>query len=169
MKTQKQEMTQQELAKALGVSRQLVARYRKKAGAPPIDDIDAWIEFVASHGGRSETLPVKLRAALMRQRIRLLKAQADKAEGEEAVRRGELIEYAEVSAVLHHICGGYWNEIDRLAHELPPNLVGLSAAQIFVELKREKEKIVKSTQDSLRKFVEEYEAKQKAAAKKEDK
>ncbi len=158
-------MTQQELAQALGVSRQLVARYRKKPGAPPINDLDGWIEFIASEGGRSETLPVKLRAALTKQRIRLLKAQADKAEGEEAVRRGELIEFEEVEAMFHEVVGvGFWGEYDRMSFEMPPNLVGLSAQQMFIEFKREKQKMFQNSRELVRKFCEKYEAKQKAAA-----
>lgn len=170
MKTQKQEMTQHELAQALGVSRQLVARYRKKPGAPPINDLDAWIEFIAGEGARSETLPVKLRAALTEQRIRLLKAQADKAELEHSVIRGELIEFKEVEAMVHEVIGvGYWGEYDRMSFEMPPNLVGLSAQQMFIEFKREKVKMFKNSQEMVRKFCEKYEAKRKSAAKKEAK
>ena len=159
--------TKASLAGKLGITRQLLNHHLKNPLAPKdLGDIDAWTEFLLANG-RDAGLPVEIRKKIAEQRFRLLKAQADKAEGEEAVRRGELITFAEVSAFLHGAIGGYWEGIDRMAHEMPPNLVGLSAAQMFMEFKREKEKIVKSTQEYVRKFVDGYEAKQKAAAKKE--
>jgi hypothetical protein len=154
MKKEKPEPTLHGLATALGTTRQLIARYRKKPGAPPLDKVDAWAEFIATHGNRSESLPVKQRAALTRERIRLVKAQADKAEGEEKVRRGELIPMELVKRMITYVVGTFFENLDRLAQELPPNLVGLTAPQIALELKREKTHISETTTKEVYAWIE---------------
>src|ERR1051325_11095648 len=63
--------TVSDLARRLGVTRQLISVHRKKPGAPAIQDIEAWGVFLAAVG-REGSCPPKLREQIARRRLGLL-------------------------------------------------------------------------------------------------
>ncbi len=153
---------QAQLARELGVSRQLIQVHRKKSPDAPKDlNIEAWKKFLATKG-RIETAPEDLHRQIAREKLAKLKLEKEKLSDALRVSRGELIEFEAVDSFLAQIVGvDYSAELDRMSQELPPVLVGLTAAQMFIEFKREKEKIKNNLKEKAAQWVASYRAKGK--------
>ena len=141
MKTKKEVTEQVKLAKALGVSRQLISYHAKKKHAPSINDTEAWREFLLAEG-RDAGLPKHLREELAKQRLRLLTEQADKLEMENAVKRREVINFESVKQFIRDINQNcFFGELDRLANEFPSALKGQNEIEIHKECLAQIERI----------------------------
>ena len=112
-----------ELATALGVSVRRVGQL--KAENMPCDSIAAalaWREQ-QQHGDNTTE---QLRA----ERIRLVRAQAERHETENEVRRGELLPIGEVRADCITVCSRARDRFLKMSNDLPPRLEGLTADRI---------------------------------------
>jgi phage terminase Nu1 subunit (DNA packaging protein) len=122
--------TKTELARRLKISRQLLQWHLKQPDAPKnLNDVSAWrtyFEDVAREAG----LPPKLREQLAEQRLRLLRAQADKAESENRLKAGELVSLAEVTSQCNQAGAAFMWALEKLARELPPSLSGMPTVSI---------------------------------------
>src|SRR5437762_1911546 len=82
MKTSKEnKATQSQLAKSLGVTRQLIAFHRKRLGkqAPALSDVEGWRSYFAAYG-RAGSAPKELRDEIARTKLSILKeVRRDKA------------------------------------------------------------------------------------------
>lgn len=119
-----------QLAKALGVSRQLIAVHVKHPDHPPFSDVNAWNVFLAAHG-KEGSGPPDLKRKLAEKRLEILtetKRQLAR-ENEEAER--SVISKAEVSTGIKAGVALMFSELDRLfLNELPPALKGLDELAI---------------------------------------
>ena len=115
--------TNKELAAALGVSVRRVGQL--KASQMPCDTIAAAVAWreQQQHGDNTAE---QLRA----ERIRLVRAQAERHETENEVRRGELLPIGEVRADCIRVTTLARDRFLRMSHDLPPRLEGLSADRI---------------------------------------
>src|SRR6185503_7452634 len=129
--------TASELAEALGVSRQLLSARRQKLGdaAPDFADVAAW-EGVFAADGREGSVPADLRRKISEQRLRLLRAAADREELRLAKERGETLDKDKVGLAIRQCVSAFWHALDRAAElDLPPVLKGKDEAAIRDELK----------------------------------
>lgn len=151
----KKPITQSQLARKLGVHRQVISRHVKHdPDAPALHDVDGWMEYLAAKG-REGSLPLEMRKKIGEQKLRLLRAQADKAEDEKAERRKELLPSADVNAILTElILIHFWGTYDRLTQELPPRLAGLSADEIHTVLRMEKQKLKKKLDERVTSWLD---------------
>src|ERR1700742_3595859 len=123
-KTKSTKMTQSRLADALGISRQLVAFHVKGGKAPPLDDTEGWVEFLAVNG-REGSLPKELRKAIAAQRLRLIKAQADRTELENGAKRKEYVAWDSASRFIRDLVRNFFfGELERMREEFPITLEG---------------------------------------------
>ena len=112
------------------------------------------MEYLAAKG-REGSLPLEMRKKIGEQKLRLLRAQADKAEDEKAERRKELLPSADVNAILTElILIHFWGTYDRLTQELPPRLAGLSADEIHTVLRMEKQKLKKKLDERVTSWLD---------------
>lgn len=129
-----------DLAKILGITKEALNRHVHKPDAPAIGDVDGWFEFLAAHG-RSGTSSQELRSEVAAERLRLAKWQADRAEREERVARGELVPRGTVLAGLKEGVGHLFAVLDRvLCNEMPPSIEGLDVLQIRLRVAAELER-----------------------------
>lgn len=144
MKKTKPKNTQATLAKILGVSRQTISHHVKTGKAPKsLDDIDAWLTHLAAYGTNSG-IPKEMRKAIAKQRERLLRAQADRAELDLSERRKEVIAFAEVNRFVSHLVANvFFGSLDRLSFELPSTLKGRGEVEIHRVLTHEIEMVKK--------------------------
>ncbi len=142
------------------MSRKIIQWHRKQSPDAPKDlSVKAWKIFLAAKG-REGTAPPDLLTQMAVEKLAKLKLEREKMSDALKVSRGELIPVAEVSRFLQDVVGvGYWAEFDRLSFEMPPNLVGLSAAQMFIEFKKEKEKMVANCRDKVESWIKAQERK----------
>lgn len=147
-------MTQSKLAAVLGVSRQLIAHHRKSGKGPKTLDVEAWVEFLAAHG-REGSLPPEVRARIAEERLRLVRAQADKVELENAARKKLLIDRDFVTRSIGDVVGLFSAELDRMAQELPATLKGKTEIQIRDEVVKQKRAVRRLLDSHLEKFVRE--------------
>ena len=115
--------TNKELAEALGVSVRRIGQLRSE-GMPvdSIKDAHQWRQNKLAGDSSSE--------ALRAERIRLVRAQAERHEVENEVRRGELLPIGEVRADVVKVSTLARDRFLRMSHDLPPRLEGLSADKI---------------------------------------
>ena len=115
--------TNKELATALNVTVRRVGQL--KSEGMPADSIAAaiaWRQNKQAGDSSSETLRAE--------RIRLVRAQAERHETENEVRRGELLPIGEVRADCIRVTTLARDRFLRMSHDLPPRLEGLSADRI---------------------------------------
>ena len=115
--------TNAELAAALGVSVRRVGQL--KAEGLPCDTIAAAIAWRSQKQAGDNTAE-----ALRGERIRLVRAQAERHEQENLVRLGELLPIGEVRADVVKVSTLARDRFLRMSHDLPPRLEGLSADKI---------------------------------------
>ena len=110
--------TKAQLARRLGISRQLLAWHLRSPDAPKdLRDIEAWRNYLADVA-REAGLPVKLREQIAAERIRLLKAQAEKAERDNAEAAGTLMPVQEAQRQAREAMAMTFSELDRMCREL---------------------------------------------------
>ena len=109
-----------ELATALAVTVRRVGQL--KSDGMPSDSIQAAIAWRAQKQSGDSTAE-----ALRTERIRLLRAQAERHETENEVRRGQLLEIGDVQRDSMKVCSLARDRFLRLSFDLPPRLEGLSA------------------------------------------
>jgi hypothetical protein len=129
----KTKLTKSQLALALGISRQALNVHLKAPGHPPIDDIAAW-EILLAERGRAGTSPPKLRDAIARARLAILKETQKRLARENQVETGKLIVFSDA----RRQCAAAWcfvfEQLQRGENELPPALAGLSAVEVYERL-----------------------------------
>jgi hypothetical protein len=122
-KTKQKKITQSELARNLGISRQLVAAHIKKGDAPPLDDIEAWELHIVTHGregGLLANATPELKEEYLREKLGLIKSQRRKIEVENLAREKELIDFQGSCQFIHKLIRvTVFGELDRIAQELP--------------------------------------------------
>lgn len=138
--------THSELAKTLGVSRQLITAAASKPDAPKIDDVDAWREYIAAHG-RTGSLPADLRRKIGEARLAILEEQKISAKRENARQAGELVPMLECQRQAAEAMSYTFSELERIAQTTPPALAGLDAISIFKRLKSEIERMRKTLKE----------------------
>lgn len=123
-------VTQSDLAKQLGISRQLVAHHQKTGKAPALDDLSGWVAYLAACG-REGSVPKQYREEVAKQKVRILTATADKLEFEKAEKRKMLLERGNVFRFLNRLMNElFFGELERLKTEFASSLVGKDAAGI---------------------------------------
>jgi hypothetical protein len=135
-----------ELATALAVTVRRVAQL--KAEQMPCDSIQAAIAWRSQKASGDSTAE-----ALRAERIRLLRAQAERHETENEVRRGQLLEIGDVKADCLLVCGKARDRFLKMSNDLPPRLEGLSANKIAKVLHDE---IVATLENLCRDFAKLY-------------
>ncbi|MGD0746058.1 MAG: hypothetical protein ABSA45_12970 [Verrucomicrobiota bacterium] len=150
MTKNKTKTTQSQLAASLGVSRQLIAHHVKSGNAPGLSDTAGWIEYLAAHG-RTGSLPPEMRKKIADQRLRLVRAQAERVEIENRIRRAETIPFSLVTTFIRHLVANlFFGELDRLAYEFPATLKGKDELAINIEVEAQIARIKKSIEQQVR-------------------
>jgi|ERR1043166_7981596 hypothetical protein len=145
--------TAAELARILGVSRQLISAHQKDPDAPPIGDVDGWTAYLAAHG-REQSGPPELRAQIGAQRLALLTAIRHREELKLSRERCEMLDKAEVQAAILKGTAVFFSALDRLAGmELPAQLRGLDEAGIAQRLAAAVEQLKAMLRDGLAKLA----------------
>jgi hypothetical protein len=129
----KSKLTKSQLAVALGISRQALNVHLKTPGHPPIDDIAAW-EILLAERGRAGTSPPKLRDAIARERLAILKEEHKKRARENRIAAKELISYDEAKRQVSAAMALIFSDMARDAAEFPPALSGRNAVEIGIIL-----------------------------------
>lgn len=112
-----------ELAEALGVSVRRVGQLKKEdMNCDSIPEAIAWRNRKQSGDNTAE--------ALRAERIRLLRAQAERHEQENLVRSGQLLEIGHVQRDCVIVTSKARDRFLKMSHNLPPRLEGLSADKI---------------------------------------
>ncbi len=134
-KTKPIELTKAARAKELGLSKQNLYWHSKQPGAPKWDAPKAaWVEYLAINERDTSNLPPELKKQIGEQRLRLVRAQAEKIELENAGVRHEQIEWNTVSRFLGEVLGKiYFGELERMQQTFPASMVGKDAAAIQVD------------------------------------
>lgn len=127
--------TAAELARQLGVSRQLIAAHQSKPGAPELSDTESWQEFLAAFGREGST-PKELRNQIAAERLRLLKAMGEKAERANAVEAGKMLPADEVADTIRRAVATAFSVIEKSFDGLPCVIAGLPADQIADHLRK---------------------------------
>ena len=115
--------TNSELAEALGVSVRRIGQL--KAENMPCDSIPAAVAWRQNKQAGDNTAE-----ALRAERIRLVRAQAERHEVENEVRRGQLLEIGSVRQDVVTVCSRARDRFLKMSNDLPPRLEGLSADRI---------------------------------------
>lgn len=131
-------VTQKEMARRVGVNKSVITKY--KALGVDVTDEDAVRRHKAENkrGGQPNESYGDLRA----EKLRLTKAQADRAELEVRRLRRELVAVEEVRADLLRIGSTVKALILRLESDLPPTLHGLEPAEMQLRIRESVDKIL---------------------------
>jgi|ERR1043165_2143102 transcriptional regulator with XRE-family HTH domain len=140
--SKQKKITQSDLAKQLGISRQLVAHHQKTGKAPALDDLSGWVAYLAACG-REGSVPKQYREKIAEQKLRILTATAAKLELEKDEKEKTLINRDNAFRFIDRMVGQiFFGELERLKMELPNTLVGKNEVEIHVEV-GEQIKVVK--------------------------
>lgn len=148
-------MNAAELARKLGVARQRITANRNKPNAPALDDVNGWRKFLDETSRNGAVVEPKLAAQIAAQNLRIKKAQAEKSELENKVRRGEVVDAADIRKVASGALSFLFGEHDRLRQTLPALLKGRSEVEIYAEYDRELKKIEDGLRNRLKRFADE--------------
>lgn len=125
--------TKTALAKALGVSRQLIAYHCRGGDAPSLSDTEGWIQYLASKG-RAGSVPPDLRRKIAEARLAILRATRARMELENRKAEGLTMLVEDAKRQAAEACGYFFSELGRMERELPPALAGGTAVDIFKRL-----------------------------------
>ena len=139
-KPNKPKMTHSKLAKALGISPQLLSAHVRKPGAPPLSDRAGWIEFLATFG-RDGSAPPDLRRKIAEKRLAILNEQLITAQRDNAKAAGEMVLFQDCRRQAAEAAQKYFDCLDAQAQELPPMLAGLEPVAIHKKLCERREQI----------------------------
>lgn len=118
--------THADLARALGVSRQLVSTWNKKPGAPKNLDLQAWQEFLTTSARIQVRFSEQDKIKLGLLKIRILRAQAQKVECANSVLAGELLDKTQTGDLAANAVAAIFATLDeRLLRDGPTRLAGL--------------------------------------------
>jgi hypothetical protein len=148
--------TASELARHLGVSRQLISKHAKTPGAPALSDVDGWSLLLATLA-RDAGGPADIRKKIAAERLRLVKAMAD-----DRIRRNreadrELLPMREATSAAAIATNVFFSELDAMLRDLPALIEGRDANFIRVEL----EATIGVIKDRTRKAFERIHSEQK--------
>src|SRR6058998_3969254 len=118
--------TASQLARKLGVSRQLVAAHRRRPGAPDLADVPGWNVWLAAVG-REQSGPPKLREQIARKRLHLLGILADRERVKLANDRGQTVRKDQVQFALRKAMGVLFAGLEQFCDEWGAALPGLGA------------------------------------------
>lgn len=128
---------QKALAKTLGVKLRALQVHVNSGEGPPLDDVPAWLEFLASVG-RQGTAPPDIRRETADARRRLVEAQAKKVERENLEATGKLVPVEDIESGLRSVMAEVFVVLERVfCSELPPVLVGLDEVAVREKCRRE--------------------------------
>jgi hypothetical protein len=154
----KKKQTKSGLAKMLGVSRQLIGRHADKPDAPALDDLAGWTEYLAAMG-REGSMPKEFRKDIAEQRIRLLRAQSERLELENAETRKEFIPRTDARHFMRVLVTDLmFGELQRLCDEWPVKLRGKTTEQIDAECAAQLDKVRDSLTSRLEGWIKALEA-----------
>lgn len=143
--------TQSSLAALLGVTRQLIAAYRRKPNAPSLDDVAGW-EALLAERGRIGSAPAEIRTKIAKKRLEILEQTKIKLARENEVESGVLMPVADARIQNGRAWAYIFDQMARTENELPPNLAGRTAVEIYNQLHDFTERM---RTEARRKFVEE--------------
>lgn len=138
--------THSELAKALGVTRQLITAAASKPDAPKVSDVAGWREYIAAHG-RTGSLPPDLRRKIAEKKLAILDQQEIAARRENQIKAGEMMLTADAERQACEAMSLTFAELERRDRELPPSLAGLDAVSIFKRMRADTEQIRKTLKE----------------------
>jgi hypothetical protein len=122
-------MTKSALAAMLEISRQALNVYLRVPGHPPLDDVAAWQVLLAERG-REGTAPEKIRAAIARTRLAILKLNQARLARENRIAEKEMMLTADAQRQASHVMAIVFDDMMRDARELPPACAGLPADEV---------------------------------------
>lgn len=123
--TKRKNITQTELAEKLGISRQLLSAHIKKGDTPPLEDTEAWEEYLLANGrggGALANASDETKAEFLKLKMRLMDAQARRLEVESLAREEKLIDFEGVKVFIAKYNSIYFRELERIAQDLPVDL-----------------------------------------------
>jgi hypothetical protein len=142
-------------ARELGISRQAMQHLLTLPDAPELDaPIEDWEMFRAAHGRDDRGGSSKLRESIGRQRLRINTGLAEKIERENAVKKGQLIDFAEVTRFITRLVGHFFGEWDRIATSYPNKLRGLNEAEMSAQINAD----AKQGKETLRSMLDSWES-----------
>jgi hypothetical protein len=132
-------MTQNKLAKTLGISRQSLWNHiKRRNGAPPVDDLEGWRTYLAAVG-RTGSAPTKeLREQIARQKLGILKETRHSKARENRIQDGEVLEAVKVNTFIRNLISLLFAELDRMIGDLPTVLKGKDELAIEQECAKRK-------------------------------
>lgn len=142
----KKPKTHQQLADALGCSRQLITAAAAKPDAPKIGDVAGWKAFIAAHG-RSGSLPLDLRRKIGEARLAILKQQEIAAKRDNAIKAGEMMPTADAERQAAEAMALTFAELERMAREIPPAIAGCDCVSVSKRISAEIERIRKTLKE----------------------
>lgn len=141
--------TQSGLAKAIGVSRQLVSFHVKNGKAPKDLNVEAWRTYLAAVG-REGSASGELHKAIGKQKLLILKEVRHAKQRENRIKDGEAFDAGRVQRfitdVIHNV---FYGELDRMALEFPVTLAGRTAIEIHEEILKQTETTKRCLRDRL--------------------
>jgi len=126
----KNKNTQSSLATSLGVSRQLIAAYKRKPDAPALNDLTGWTIYLAQKG-RIGSAPPDLRREIAQERLGILRETKKKLARQNEIEAGRLMETADAKRQAAEAMALTFSELERFANEWPPALAGQDADSIY--------------------------------------
>jgi hypothetical protein len=133
-------MNQTELAKKLGVTRQLLSAHKKNPLAPKTNSFADWKTFLATIG-RDGSAPIDVRRKIAEKRLAILHEQHIAAQRENAKAAGDMVSFQECRRQASEAAATYFAEWERGCRELPPILKGMDEISIFKKLTQRLEEI----------------------------
>lgn len=147
-KSPRKARSQSDLARILGVTRQVVAARIKAGGAPPLGDTEAWIALLASDGRADGAAPPEWRAKLAEARHKLIAAQAAREELKLAAEQNRVVDRHQVESDIRAGISELYSNLDRVfCCELPPALIGLAEMDIRARCKTEIEELKRALRE----------------------
>ena len=135
-------MTQSELARQLGIRRQVVSYHVGKGGCPPLDApnaVELWKEFLAADArdGGIGPLPEDLRLAIGQARLKLLEAQSEREQLRLRKEQDEICDRRVVQQAAGQIMTAIFDSLTRqFEFEFPGAVVGKDEPAIACEARR---------------------------------
>jgi hypothetical protein len=146
-----------ELARRLGVARQLISAHRKRPDAPPLADVAAWEFYLSAHGREGSSGPPELRKRIAGQRLRLLQAMTHKADRENRIADGAILDRAEIFTAVARGTSLLFSAMEReFLQEAPPNLKGRNEKEIHDYLAAGVERFKNALRDGFGKLANEH-------------
>ena len=141
-----------DLARALGVSTQCVSINRRKPGAPSLDDIEGWTQFLAENT-RTGIVDETIVNQIARQNLKIKEETAKEKARENELAAGELVKFSEVRRYAIEVMSFFYGEHERLRQTLPALLKGRTELEIFTIYTAETAQIDKALRAKLEGMV----------------